>query len=319
MLIVCPSCATSYMIDPAALDPGGRTVRCARCKVTWFAGERQPDHGLDKFVGGVIAEAATHDATENPTELTQSADNGPPAGSLAAAEEDDFGSELPVPAGEADGQDDESEGELHPPPEPDLTEPSTVVEAPPLAPPAEDEFIHDGPDEQAGSDEIESFAARRQRLQARRKQKRRSSHWVAIALVLFAINVAVIGTRDEVVRHLPQTASFFSAIGLPVNLRHLSFENVRISKDQQDGVNVLIVQGSIVSTASKPITVPRLRFAALDAAGQEIYTWTALPTRSIVGPGDRIEFRTRLASPPADARNVMVRFFNAQDAAPGGD
>jgi predicted Zn finger-like uncharacterized protein len=37
MLIACPSCSTSYMSEPASLGPGGRTVRCARCKTTWFA------------------------------------------------------------------------------------------------------------------------------------------------------------------------------------------------------------------------------------------------------------------------------------------
>ncbi|MGB7658350.1 MAG: MJ0042-type zinc finger domain-containing protein, partial [Pseudolabrys sp.] len=32
MLIACPNCSTSYMIDPASLGEAGRTVRCARCK-----------------------------------------------------------------------------------------------------------------------------------------------------------------------------------------------------------------------------------------------------------------------------------------------
>ena len=85
--------------------------------------------------------------------------------------------------------------------------------------------------------EIESFAARRQRLKARRKQTRRSSRWTAVILVLFAFNVALVGARNEVVRYLPQTASLFAAIGLPVNLRNLKFENVRISKEAQDGVD----------------------------------------------------------------------------------
>jgi hypothetical protein len=31
-----------------------------------------------------------------------------------------------------------------------------------------------------------------------------------------------------------------------------------------------------------------------------------------------MEFQSRLAAPPADASDVMVRFFNAQDAASGG-
>ncbi|MGB7858630.1 MAG: MJ0042-type zinc finger domain-containing protein, partial [Pseudolabrys sp.] len=37
MLIACPNCSTSYMIDPASLGEAGRTVRCARCKTAWFA------------------------------------------------------------------------------------------------------------------------------------------------------------------------------------------------------------------------------------------------------------------------------------------
>ena len=57
-----------------------------------------------------------------------------------------------------------------------------------------------------------------------------------VILVLFAFNVALIGARSEVVRYLPQTASLFAAVGLPVNLRNLKFENVRIVKETQDGV-----------------------------------------------------------------------------------
>jgi predicted Zn finger-like uncharacterized protein len=36
MLIVCPSCASEYMIDPGRIGAEGRTVRCAGCKETWF-------------------------------------------------------------------------------------------------------------------------------------------------------------------------------------------------------------------------------------------------------------------------------------------
>ena len=166
-------------------------------------------------------------------------------------------------------------------------------------------------------DEIETFAARRQRLKARRLKARKSSRWTALILVLFAFNVALVGARHEVVRYLPQTASLFAAIGLPVNLRNLKFENVRISKEAQDGVSILIIEGTIVSTASKPTEVPRLRFAARNATGQEVYTWTALPSRSILDAGERLDFSSRLASPPADASDIMVRFFNSQDAVAG--
>jgi predicted Zn finger-like uncharacterized protein len=42
MLIVCPSCASEYMIDPGRIGAEGRTVRCAGCKETWFV-TRDPD------------------------------------------------------------------------------------------------------------------------------------------------------------------------------------------------------------------------------------------------------------------------------------
>jgi hypothetical protein len=193
--------------------------------------------------------------------------------------------------------------------------PAAIADAPSLVPgiePASSDLT-------AGSesDEIENFTARRKRLQARRRQVRRSSRWTALILVLFAFNVALIGARSEVVRFFPQTASLFSAVGLPVNLRNLKFENMRISKEAQEGLSSLVVEGTIVSVANKPTEVPRLRFAARDDAGQEVYAWTALPGRSILSPGEKLDFRSRFVSPPENAVDVMVRFSNGQDTAPG--
>ncbi|HXX07996.1 MAG TPA: FxLYD domain-containing protein [Pseudolabrys sp.] len=198
------------------------------------------------------------------------------------------------------------------PAEPDR--PVTIADAPSLVPAAEPAAT---PDADSDSDEVENFAARRKRLQARRKQARRSSRWTALILVLFAFNVALIGARSEVVRFLPQTASLFSAIGLPVNLRNLKFENMRISKETQESLSALVIEGTIVSISNKPAEVPRLRFAARDAMGQEVYTWTSMPSRSILGPGEKLEFKSRLVSPPSTASDVIVRFFNPHDAATG--
>ena len=57
MLIICPNCATSYMIDQAAVGPAGRTVRCARCKASWFAGGPEPAPDVTATVDTVNAEA----------------------------------------------------------------------------------------------------------------------------------------------------------------------------------------------------------------------------------------------------------------------
>jgi predicted Zn finger-like uncharacterized protein len=309
MLIVCPSCATSYVIDPGSLGAAGRTVRCARCKATWFASPSKPAD-LNAFVDGVIAEAEAQTGDPAP----RAAQSAPPPPPPEAS--DDFGVEpdMPIPEPVA-ASPPVAQSPLS---ETTAPEPVAISDAPSLVPPIEQAPLPEAAHAGLDADDIESYAARRERMKARRKQSRRSSRWTAIVLVLFSINVAVIGARDEVVRFLPQTASLFAAIGLPVNLRHLKFDNVHISKETQDGVSILIVEGTIVSTAGKSVSVPRLRFAARNPAGQEVYTWTALPGRSILDPGETLEFRSRLASPPADATDVMVRFFTARDVEAGG-
>ncbi len=43
MLIDCPSCAASYHITKAALEPNGRRVACPRCETVWLAKPAVPE------------------------------------------------------------------------------------------------------------------------------------------------------------------------------------------------------------------------------------------------------------------------------------
>jgi len=316
MLIVCPNCAVSYLIDLAAIVPAGDMMRCAHCNATWIAGEPECTTDVTAPADDAIAQVGS------PLPPSVEAPSGFAA--IFAAFRPFSGPAYVDPTVERAESMDDIEIEAPPaeylehdepylPVELEAEEPVAIDDAPPLLPPIDDATPEEAADGELDSEYFESFAARRRRLQARRKEKSAPSRWTAAILVLIACNVAMLGARKEVVRYLPQTASLFAAIGLPVNLRHLEFANVKISKDIQDGM--LIVQGAVVSTAGKPIEVPRLRFAARNATGQEVYTWNALPSRSILGPGERSEFSSRLASPPPDASEVIVRFFNAQDAA----
>lgn len=43
MIIACPSCATRYVVPDSAIGVEGRTVRCAKCRQSWFqSGAEQP-------------------------------------------------------------------------------------------------------------------------------------------------------------------------------------------------------------------------------------------------------------------------------------
>jgi predicted Zn finger-like uncharacterized protein len=123
--------------------------------------------------------------------------------------------------------------------------------------------------------------------------------------------------RTDVVRLLPQTANFYKSVGLGVNLRGLSFKDVKLSTASVEGKQVVVVEGVIVGESRKPVELPRLRFVVRDAKGSEIYAWNAVLEQAVLQPGDKAWFKSRLASPPADGHSIDIRFFNKRDLAAG--
>jgi predicted Zn finger-like uncharacterized protein len=296
MLIVCPNCATSYQVDKSSLGATGRSVRCVRCRKVWFVSNTE----------AMASIAASHQqdmvafAADNAAEAFPEPEAAPAEALAEALDHDDRG---PAPLPEAQ--------DYQLPPQPVAAE-----DAPPLVP-GESEATAPATPENTPED-IESVAARR----IRRPPKRQKSRWpmpgwgTAIGL-LVAINVGLIGWRTDVVRLLPQTASIYAAIGLEVNLRGLVFGDLVTRNETADGVTMLLVEGVIKNTLQRTVDVPRIRFAIRDAKGHEIYSWTALPARNQLAPGTTMQFRTRLASPPAESQAVLVRFFNRRDLIAG--
>ena len=119
------------------------------------------------------------------------------------------------------------------------------------------------------------------------------------------------------VRHFPQTASLYAALGLPVNLRGLFFQDVKSRSEFEDGVMVLVVEGTIVNLTTRTLDVPRLRFALRNASATRSMPGPRCRRNRRSGPGNGLPFRARLASPPPDGRDVIVRFFNRRDVAAG--
>jgi predicted Zn finger-like uncharacterized protein len=311
MLIVCPNCATSYRVEPSSLGASGRSVRCVRCRSVWFAhdpsalSELAHDHRAEVMAVAAAASAPAAAQLEPPT----AAMTAPTAeifdgGDATAETPPDIGE---IPQEEA-------------PLAPTLPEHGMLpfhgriasTDASELAP------TEDGASVAMPGEDVESVAARRARRKGLRQRLRLPMPGLpATIMALIAVNTILIGWRTDVVRVAPQTASLYAAIGLPVNLRGLAFANVTTATEAHDGVTVLVVEGSIASASKHVVEVPRLRFAVRNPKGQEVYSWTALPERSVLAPGETLSFRSRLASPPPEGRDVAVRFFNRRDRIAG--
>jgi predicted Zn finger-like uncharacterized protein len=311
MLIVCPTCATSYDVELASLQPNGRQVRCVRCRAIWRAA---PSHA-DKLLAAAeaigpepqVAEARVGAFAEEPA--LHSA-NEPVADGGAWAAPDDMPAAEPA-AAEMDAGDPVA---------------AVEVEAPSIAPvdlddgqpPIEIEADHAAEEDAEPLEDIETYAARRNK----RGFGRPSWHWPLSnlqsgILALIITNAILVGWRGDVVRILPQTASFYAMLGLPVNLRGLAFDSVATTTEQHEGVPILVVEGSVVNNTRKIVDVPRLKFVVRNAANEEVYSWTAVAPRATLPPGEAVAFRSRLASPPTDGRDVLVRFVTRHDIIAG--
>jgi hypothetical protein len=153
----------------------------------------------------------------------------------------------------------------------------------------------------------------RRRLDSARADHVRPRFLPGLVVLQLAAVAAILLGRAEVVRALPDTASLFRMIGLPVNLRGLAFAGVKTRTELKDGVAVLIVEGRIESDSNAAVTVPPLRIALHDAAGAELYAWTTLADANTLGPGESLPFRARMASPPPGGNDVLVRFVHPSD------
>ncbi|MGJ5175773.1 MJ0042-type zinc finger domain-containing protein [Bradyrhizobium oligotrophicum] len=284
MFIVCPHCTTSYAIDLATLGMAGRNVRCSRCREIWLA---RPE-----------------DAVEAPAPIPAMAEAGDTSAPRDAADE-----------WEALARE-------------ETDEPSPQVESPSIASGWPEDAVTAEPSETtADAEQSEPEPGRLSRLAGLGKFIKRPTwlhvpgqkaiHLPVLTAAMAALAIALVVWRADVVRLMPQTASFYKLAGLEVNLRGLFFKDVKVATETVDGKPVLVIEGTIVSVTKKAVDLPRLRFSVRDAQGTEIYAWNTLLEQTALKPGERATFKSRLASPPPEGRNIDIRFFNRRDLAAG--
>lgn len=322
MLIVCPNCATSYQVEPSSLGATGRSVRCVRCRKVWFAVNTESMAEISRSFQQDMAAFAAPDQpndqtpTESPSATGESTPDQPAAEAPSIVPSDTPPADAPtdqLPDPDPDRDDRGPQAMLAR--DAERQQPTIIEDAPPLA--AEHPDAAPKKPDDPGPEDIESVAARRLKRPSPRRRSQPVSKWPVVVLLLITINLGLVAWRADIVRALPQMASFYAAIGLDVNLRNLVFSEFVTQQQTQDGSPMLMVEGVIKSIAKTPVAVPRLRFAVRNKQGQEIYTWTALPTRNVIAPGATMPFRSRLASPPPETHAVVVRFFNRRDLVAG--
>jgi predicted Zn finger-like uncharacterized protein len=282
MPIVCPNCATSYGVEVASLRrAGGRTgeLRCRRCRWIWQAQLSAADKLL--VAANTVPPVRRAMLAVAQAAAAPARSRGPRlrrATTFLAEELEASGPEQHAPVRSA-GLDSER------------TDPEPVRG---WVLPVERIAAIAG-----------SGLARVSRVPLSRLQ--------CLVLALAFTDAAIIGWRADLVSAMPQTASFYAQLGLPVNLRGIHFDQLAAKTEWHEGERVLVVNGKIGNDTSKTKDVPHLRFAIRNAQRQEIYSWTAAPARGTVSAGAILAFHSELAVPPPDTRDVVVQFVDRQN------
>ncbi|SNT62109.1 MJ0042 family finger-like domain-containing protein [Tardiphaga sp. OK246] len=285
MHIVCPNCTTSYAVNPATFGDAGRTVRCARCKEVWLARPEDLSRA-EARIPAMAAKASEPDPNEDMSAWGVTEDDDASAPNVPVVESPSISADWPTDANDRTETADWATLAQH-----------DAVAAMRATPPSR-------------------FAALRRFVPSLPRLFVMPKHSLPIATATMAsLLLALVIWRVDLVKLMPQTATFYQAVGLDVNVRGLAFKDVKVTTETVDGKSVLLIEGLIVSETRIPTALPRLRFVVRDEKGTEIYGWNAVLEQPGLNPGDKTWFRSRLASPPAEGRSIDVRFFTKRDVA----
>ncbi|NUU40236.1 thioredoxin [Tardiphaga robiniae] len=285
MHIVCPNCTTSYAVNPATFGDAGRTVRCARCKEVWLARPEDLSRA-EARIPAMAAKASEPDPNEDMSAWGVTEDDDASAPNVPVVESPSISADWPTDANDRTETADWATLAQH-----------DAVAAMRATPPSR-------------------FAALRRFVPSLPRLFVMPKHSLPIATATMAsLLLALVIWRVDLVKLMPQTATFYQAVGLDVNVRGLAFKDVKVTTETVDDKSVLLIEGLIVSETRIPTALPRLRFVVRDEKGTEIYGWNAVLEQPGLNPGDKTWFRSRLASPPAEGRSIDVRFFTKRDVA----
>jgi predicted Zn finger-like uncharacterized protein len=130
--------------------------------------------------------------------------------------------------------------------------------------------------------------------------------WVVLILLIGAVIVGAIISRDQIVALWPQAMPFFELVGLKTQPLGAGLDIANITSTRNaDG---LIVEGDVSNKIGMPRNVPRLRVALRDGSQKELVFKIIEPPRERLLPGETSHFVVGFLPAPDGAVGVVVTF-----------
>lgn len=287
MIISCPACATRYVVPDTAIGMEGRTVRCAKCKHSWF---QDPQEGA-----------------ETPSVTPPPAPPPPPPPAPVAepeAEPEETGPSISrwhsgeqpetavPPVSQESAQDEQPDEQFVP-----GTDPLGQEADDPVGEGTDFAFDDEGYEEGGSSfDYSPPFSRRRNSLKM----------WTIAAGVfaLLASGTAVAVNYYGLPDWLPIQRPTF---GVGKSNLELDFPADRQRKETlETGEEIFRVRGSINNTGTESQSVPSLLIVFRDEREKNVYSWVIVPSKRELAPGESLSVTEAVTDIPAAARAAEI-------------
>jgi hypothetical protein len=90
----------------------------------------------------------------------------------------------------------------------------------------------------------------------------------------------------------------------------VDFAELAARAETGDDVPVLVLDGTLANVTQRVVRLPKLRFSLRDHRGKEVYDWTEAPPKASLAPSESLPFQSRLVSPPARGKEIVVGFVS---------
>lgn len=279
MIIACPACATRYVVPDSAVGVDGRTVRCAKCRHSWF--QEGPQIELPPTPA---PEVVAPPPPQTPAAPVAAPEPPEPEGDFAA----------PAPPAEASWAE----------PAAPTPAPESEAEAEPASPPPlnfNDDFVPPPPPEAtvaiapAAWDDDQSQFAHEPPFRARRNP---AKLWMMAAALFALVTVGAVAA-----------AAYF---GLP---SWVPFAQQRFAEEQpglkldfpaklqgqrelEDKSWFFEVNGTITNISQTSRSVPAVLMVLSDARGRQVYSAEINAPKRVLAPGESVQINEALAPVP---------------------
>lgn len=289
MIIACPACNTRYVVPDSAIGVEGRTVRCAKCRHSWFQDGEE-----------ITIPSASEPASADPQARPGFSDTHVPEGGPAAAAK-------PVPQAKAPRARDEEapkrqqaevrptppptaapapvKSAAEPEPEPIRREPTVVETAPPPLP------ERDAFDDHSPFEREPPFRARRNPLKI----------WTAAAAVfaLLAVGTVMAVSYYGLPDWVPVSRPTFGA-----NEPDLVLDFPAAQQDRRtlpNGTEFFGASGKITNVGRETRRVPSILIVMRDQRERPVYSWEVVPPKQRLAPGESVQINEAVTNVPKSA------------------